>query len=199
MAVCSPPNPLTDNPSGLQMALAFASVPSLVRFGTLMCIQAFNAFNSIQSGFQSIKYFIQDCTLLHAHDTQMIFFTNPDDKLLIRGDVTTSSGRPVRGNSCRSEITIIGHVFEHEVSLHQLIVCCGINEVRVSLGQGIISTSECVLQYSECTAHFVLHIDSIFFGHGTRQWEICQVTTNSNTHRQFTDSQIIQVQLSTLW
>lgn len=33
IGVCSPPKPLTDNPKGLAIALAFLSVPSDVRFG----------------------------------------------------------------------------------------------------------------------------------------------------------------------
>lgn len=40
IGVCSPPNPLTDNPKGLQMALAYLSVPSLVKLGNLMCTLA---------------------------------------------------------------------------------------------------------------------------------------------------------------
>jgi len=33
IGVCSPPKPLTDNPKGLAIALAFLSVPSDVKFG----------------------------------------------------------------------------------------------------------------------------------------------------------------------
>lgn len=36
IAVCSPPNPLTDNPNGLQIYFAFLSVPSEVKFGIAM-------------------------------------------------------------------------------------------------------------------------------------------------------------------
>ena len=35
IGVCSPPVPRTDNPSGLHTSLAFASVPSEVKFGNL--------------------------------------------------------------------------------------------------------------------------------------------------------------------
>jgi len=38
--VCSPPVPLTDNPKGLQIALALASVPSLVKLGNYICTEA---------------------------------------------------------------------------------------------------------------------------------------------------------------
>lgn len=40
MGVCSPPIPLTDKPKGLQIYLALASVPSLVKLGNLMCTEA---------------------------------------------------------------------------------------------------------------------------------------------------------------
>lgn len=33
IGVCSPPFPLTDKPKGLAMALAYLSVPSLVKLG----------------------------------------------------------------------------------------------------------------------------------------------------------------------
>merc|ERR1712061_379680 len=37
IGVCSPPSPRTERPSGLAMALHFASVPSLVSLGRAMC------------------------------------------------------------------------------------------------------------------------------------------------------------------
>merc|ERR1740117_547650 len=40
IGVCSPPVPRTDRPSGLQISLAFLSVPSDVRFGIGMCTLA---------------------------------------------------------------------------------------------------------------------------------------------------------------
>ena len=40
MGVCSPPIPLTERPKGLQINLAFVSVPSFVRFGKATCTEA---------------------------------------------------------------------------------------------------------------------------------------------------------------
>ena len=40
IGVCSPPSPLTDNPKGLAIALAFFSVPSLVNLGKAIWTEA---------------------------------------------------------------------------------------------------------------------------------------------------------------
>ena len=83
---------------------------------------------------KSVENISQHIPFLHAHDSQMIFLSNPDDEFFILTDIATSSIRPVFSDSSWEQINIIAHIFEHDVSFYQLIVFWLIDKVLVSWG-----------------------------------------------------------------
>ena len=88
--------------------------------------------NKINGTLESVKDFIEDSALFHTHDSQVIFFTDPDDEFFILRNVATSTMRPVTGDTSSYQVRISRHVLKHDVGFHILFILFIVNEVGVA-------------------------------------------------------------------
>merc|ERR1719230_2349220 len=137
------------------------------------------AFNRSKTSLMTADFF-------HSHDSQVIFFTAPDDETFVSGDIATSAMGPVTGNTGIQQERISRHVLKHNVSLDQFLVSFFRHLVFVAWGQRNVFTTEFGLgnQSFEDFGHGGFHSNSVVFGHSTRQGEFLQVSSSSDSHRQ---------------
>jgi len=95
---------------------------------------------------------------------------------------------------------IIGHVFEHDVVLDQVLILFLIDEVFVLWCYGVVSTAVLFISNELCeySSHFFLKINPLVSAHGRRQRKLTQVPSNTNTHRQGTKTKSRKIQFSVL-
>merc|ERR1712188_234620 len=77
------------------------------RFGTTTGDQF---LDNINGSFKSVRDIVDHGRFFHGHNSQVIFFTNPDNETFVSGDVTTSTIRPVTSNTGGNQVAIISHV-----------------------------------------------------------------------------------------
>merc|ERR1712110_809336 len=55
-------------------------------------------FDNIDGSFKAVKDIVDFGRFFHGHNSQVIFFTNPDDETFVGGEVATATVWPVASN-----------------------------------------------------------------------------------------------------
>jgi len=63
-------------------------------------------FNNLDRIFKTLEHFIDLGAFLHTHDSQVIFFTVPDEEALVLGDIDTATVGPVTSNTRSHEVRV---------------------------------------------------------------------------------------------
>ena len=164
-------------------------------------LKPLDAIDNVECALQTVKYLVQDGALLHAHDTQVILFADPNDEAPVLGNVHTATVRPVLGDASCQQVRVRRHVFECDVRVHQRLILRLIDEVRVARSEGAVLAA--ILRHGnqvlECLQHEVLHVAAVLLSHRTRQRESFEVAADADTHRQLWQAECGNVQDTALW
>ena len=180
-----------------EVGWARGDVAILLRVGKL---QAFDGFDGVEGSLQPFEDAVNQGTLwLHAHDSQVIFFADPDDEALVFRLVAATAERPVRGNASVGEVRVGGHVLEHDVGLDEGLVLVISDEVWVARGERVVSAAVLLLEFDKGNLHLGFHGDSVVLVHGAREWKVCQVTANTDSHRHWWEAELGDVELTVGW
>jgi hypothetical protein len=159
-------------------------------------------FDFVDGGLESVKDVVDFQGFFHGHDSEVIFFTDPDDETFVFGDVATSSVWPVGGDTGINQERVGGHIFEHDVGFDEFLVFGFVDVVFVAWGQGEVVTTEFWLgnQSIEDWGHGEFHVFPVFFGHSAGQWEFFQVPGGSDSHGEwFRDTESGDIQDTVSW
>ena len=130
----------------------------------------------------------------------MVLLAHPDDELLVLADVAAAAVGPVRSDAGALQVTVGGHILEHNVLGDELLVLCLIDEALVARGDGHVLASELLLddQLVEHLTHGFFHGDTVVLGHGARERELLQVTAGAHAHGEGRQTQGSEVQLASV-
>lgn len=141
----------------------------------------------VDGSLQSVEDVVDLEGFLHGHDSEVIFFTDPDDETFVFRDVATSSLWPVGGNTGIDQEGVSRHIFEHDVGFDELLVFFFADFALVAWGQGVVATAEFWVgdESIKNWSHSEFHVFPVFFRHGTGKWEFLQVPGGSDSHGQW--------------
>ena len=153
-------------------------------------------FDNVDGCLEAVKDLVENAALLHAHDAEMILFSDPDDETLVLANVAASTVRPVLGDASGEEVLVCGHVLEHDVIFYELVVFVAGDLVGVTWSDGHVATSElrladqCVKDLTHCS----FHGDTVVFGHGSWKRKLFEVSAGSHAHGQRRKTKLGQVE-----
>jgi hypothetical protein len=138
----------------------------------------------VDGGLESVENVVDFQGFFHGHDSEVIFFADPDDETFVFGDVATSTVWPVGSDTGINQEGVSGHIFEHDVGFDEFLVSFFADVALVAWGQGVVATAEFWVsdQSIKHWSHSEFHIFPVLFGHGAGKWEFLQVPGGSDSH-----------------
>lgn len=185
--------------TGSHVGWATGDDAEVSRFGASAWDQVFDL---VDGGLKSVKDGVDFEGFGHGHDSEVIFFADPDDETFVFADVATSTVWPVGGDAGVDQERVSGHILEHDMGFDELLVFLFGDLVWVAWGQRVVATAELwVLDQSfEDWSHSEFHVFPVLFGHSAGQWEFFQVPGGSDPHGQwFGDAEFADIQDSVGW
>jgi len=148
-------------------------------------------FDNIDGSLESVKDVVDADGFFHGHDSQVVFFADPDDETFVSRDVAASAVGPVTGDTGSDQIAVVSHVFEHDVGFDQFLVSFIGDVVGVTGGQRDIFATKVGVgnQFVEDGFHGQFHVLSVFAGHGAGQRKFVQVSGSPDSHGQSTQTE----------
>jgi len=152
--------------------------------------------NDLDGLFESVEDFVNDGALLHAHDTEMVLLTVPDDEALVLRDVAATTMGPVTGNTSGDEVRVDGHILEHDVFFNVLVVLLLCDKVLVAGGDGNVSSTVVLISDEDIVnlTHIKFHVDAVFLGHSTGEGVLAQVTAGTDSHGELGETKLGHVE-----
>merc|ERR1719189_2653957 len=79
-------------------------------------------FDNIDGSLKAVEDIVDFGRFFHGHNSQVIFFTNPDDETFVSGEVATATVWPVASNTSIDQERISRHIFEHDVGFYEFVI-----------------------------------------------------------------------------
>jgi len=133
-----------------------------------------NSLNMCGSSAESVKDFLDSCSLLHGDDSELIFFVDPDEETLCIVMENTSTWWPISIKVTSSEILVT--FLEKEMVSDQLILI----SFRHAF-ERIKFTLQITFKRFTSLDDKVHNLKSLFLGNTWTKWECCKVSSNSDS------------------
>mmetsp|Transcript_5562 Transcript_5562/g.18786 ORF Transcript_5562/g.18786 Transcript_5562/m.18786 type:complete len:500 (-) Transcript_5562:21-1520(-) len=160
--------------------------------------EAGEGLHGVEALAEAVEHVVEDGALGHAHDAEVVLLAHPHDEPTVRGHVAAAAEGPVVSNAGRGEVLVGGHVLEHEVVRHQLLVL-GIGDgVLGAGGQRVVGATELGVLHEdlEGARHLLLQVDALLLGHGAGEGEGRKVAADAHAHGEGGEAELGEVELA---